>query len=90
MASESKVVWHALVVAGVNRTPLRAIRPLRTRRHTRTSFQLGRKHESAAHAMRYTYQTLTAKPFFMADSAVSVMELINAGHAVAEPHVVEL
>jgi hypothetical protein len=40
--------------------------------------------------MRYTYQTLTAKPFFMADNAVSVMELMNAGHAVAEPHVVEL
>ncbi len=33
-----------------------------------------------------TYQTLTAKPVFMADSTVSVMELIAAGHAVAWPH----
>ena len=33
-----------------------------------------------------TYQTLTAKPVFMADSTVSVMELIAAGHAVAGPH----
>jgi hypothetical protein len=36
--------------------------------------------------MCYTYQTLTAKPFFMAEKTVSVMELIAAGHAVAEPH----
>ena len=36
--------------------------------------------------MCYTYQTLTAKPVFMADKTVSVMELIAAGHAVAVPH----
>ena len=36
--------------------------------------------------MCYTYQTLTAKPVFMTDSTVSVMELIAAGHAVAVPH----
>jgi hypothetical protein len=36
--------------------------------------------------MRYAYQTLTAKPVFMADKTVSVMELIAAGHAVAVPH----
>ena len=36
--------------------------------------------------MCYTYQTLTAKPVFMADSTVSLMELIAAGHAVALPH----
>jgi len=33
-----------------------------------------------------TYQTLTAKPVFMAEKTVSVMELIAAGHAVALPH----
>ena len=36
--------------------------------------------------MCYTYQTLTAKPVFMAEKTVSVMELIAAGHAVAVPH----
>ena len=36
--------------------------------------------------MRYTYETLTAKPVFMDDKTVSVMELIAAGHAVAVPH----
>ena len=34
--------------------------------------------------MCYTYQT--AKPVFMAEKTVSVMELIAAGHAVAVPH----
>jgi hypothetical protein len=57
---------------------------------THTSLQLGYKHENAAAALSYTYQTHTAKPVFMADSAVSVTELIHAGHAVAVPHVVEL
>jgi hypothetical protein len=36
--------------------------------------------------MCYTYQTLTAKPVFMAEKTVSVMELIASGHAVALPH----
>ena len=51
-----------------------------------THFQLGNKHESAD-AKGYTYQTQTVKPVFMADSAASLMELIAAGHFVAEPHV---
>ena len=37
-------------------------------------------------SISYTYQTLTAKPVFMAEKTVSVMELIAAGHAVALPH----
>jgi hypothetical protein len=36
--------------------------------------------------MCYTYQTLTAKPVFMSEKTVSVMELIAAGQAVAVPH----
>ena len=56
--------------------------------HTHTlSFNLGTlEHECAAHAMCYTYQTLTAKPVFMAENTVSLMELIAAGHSVALPH----
>ena len=51
------------------------------------SFNLGTlEHECAAHAMCYTYQTLTAKPVFMAENTVSLMELIAAGHSVALPH----
>jgi hypothetical protein len=34
----------------------------------------------------YNYQTPTAKPVFMAEKTVSVMELIATGHAVAVPH----
>jgi len=36
--------------------------------------------------MRYTYQTLTAKPVFIADKTVLLTELIAAEHAVAVPH----
>ena len=36
--------------------------------------------------MCYTYQTLTAKPAFMAENTVLVMELIAAGHSVSLPH----
>ena len=50
-----------------------------------THFQLAHKHESAD-AKRYTYQTQTAKPVLMADSAASSMELIEAAH-VSLPHV---
>jgi hypothetical protein len=60
---------------------------MHTHTHTHTHIlSTGHKHESPAHAMRYTYQTLTAKPVFMDDKTVSVMELIAAGHAVAVPH----
>ena len=52
------------------------------RAHTHP-FNFGHKHESVAH---YTHQTLTAKPVFMAENTVSVMELIAAGHSVALPH----
>jgi hypothetical protein len=45
-----------------------------------------RENECPAHAMCYTYQTPTAKPVFMAEKTVSVMELIANGHAVAVPH----
>jgi hypothetical protein len=56
------------------------------RTHTNTPFHLGHKHECAAHAICYTYQTLTAKPVFMAENTVSLMELIAAGHSVVLPH----
>jgi hypothetical protein len=56
----------------------------RSREHTHI-LSTGLKHECPAHAMCYTYQILTAKPFFMAEKTVSVMELIAAGHAVALP-----
>jgi hypothetical protein len=39
-----------------------------------------------ANAMLYTYQTHTVKPVFMADSAASSTELIEAAH-VGVPHV---
>ena len=55
--------------------------------HTRTHIlSTGHKHECPAHEMCYTYQILTAKPVFIADKTVSLMELIAAGHAVAVPH----
>jgi hypothetical protein len=54
----------------------------RTRQHTNIVSTV-HKHESQCAT---PYQTLTAKPVFMADSTVSVMELIAAGHAVALPH----
>ena len=52
--------------------------------HTLTTrgINMKAKHKQCA----TTYQTLTAKPVFMADSTVSVMELIASGHAVALPH----
>jgi len=51
-----------------------------------THLQLGRKHESKD-AERYTYETQTVKPVFMADTIVSVTELIAVGHCVFGPHV---
>jgi hypothetical protein len=36
--------------------------------------------------MCYTYHTLTAKPVFISENTVSLMELIAAGHSVALPH----
>ena len=56
------------------------------RARTHTAFQPGHKHECAAHVMFYTYQTLTAKPVFMSENTVLVMELIAAGHSVSLPH----
>jgi hypothetical protein len=57
--------------------------------HDYTHLQLGRKHESKD-AKRYTYQTQTVKPVFMADIFASVTELIAAGHCVFGPQDVEL
>ena len=56
------------------------------RTHTDIPFQLGHKYECAAHTKCYTYQTLTAKPVFMAENIVSLMELIAVGHFVSLPH----
>ena len=54
--------------------------------HTHTLTTRGTNMKAQHTQCATTYQTLTAKPVFMADSTVSVMELIAAGHAVALPH----
>ncbi len=54
--------------------------------HTHTLTTRGTNMKAQHTQCATTYQTLTAKPVFMSDSTVSVMELIAAGHAVAGPH----
>jgi hypothetical protein len=54
--------------------------------HTHTLTTRGTNMKAQHKQFATTYQTLTAKPVFMSDSTVSVMELIAAGHAVAGPH----
>ena len=54
--------------------------------HTHTLTTRGTNMKAQQKQCATTYQTLTAKPVFMADSTVSVMELIAAGHTVAGPH----
>jgi hypothetical protein len=83
MSSVSKVVCHALAVAVY--ITVYDLHTVHARTHTHI-ISTGHKHECPAHAMCYTYQTLTAKPVFMAEKTVSLMELIATGHAVAEPH----
>ena len=54
--------------------------------HTHTLTTRGTNMKAQHKQCATTYQTLTAKPVFMADSTVSVMELIAAAHAVVVPH----
>ena len=54
--------------------------------HTHTLTTRGTNMKAQHMPCATTDQTLTAKPVFMSDSTVSVMELIADGHAVAEPH----